>query len=84
MVNYIHDNEAHRNFTKVLWRNLIEYASFCICVDLCFSEQLTSSADFIIGNYKHTGFFRVNYDIDTWVKIVELIEKNKTVRGSFI
>lgn len=36
----------------------------------------TNDNGWIIGNIQHTGFYRVNYDIDNWNKLIDQLKIN--------
>lgn len=37
---------------------------------------ITNDNDWIIGNIHHTGFFRVNYDLENWNKLIQQLRTN--------
>ena len=43
------------------------------------AAQILSSAKWMIGNYHHRGFYRVNYDANGWKAIKDQLDKDHTV-----
>ncbi len=39
--------------------------------------------DFILGNTRVSGFYRVNYEDDNWNKIIKQLQSKKDVRLNF-
>lgn len=41
--------------------------------------NLNSTDDWLIGNLQHAGFYRVNYDQENWIRLINQLETNHTI-----
>ena len=50
-----------------------------IILSFLFLDVIKTNAEWIVGNFNHRGFYRVNYDTDGWKKIQNELNNNYKV-----
>ena len=71
---------SHRNPYLPALAIIVLSSAYVAFLLYCLATIRVPYGDWILGNVNYTGFYRTNYDVEMWKRLIDQLKRDHTVR----